>query len=43
VATYDTRKEAEAHRDALIAQDPRNADVLDILEDDGEETVKEAS
>lgn len=32
VATYETRREAEAHRDALIAKDPRQADALVILE-----------
>jgi hypothetical protein len=37
VATYATREKAEAHRNALIAQDPRNADVLFILEDDADE------
>jgi hypothetical protein len=42
VATYETRREAEAHRDALIAKDPRRADAFVILEDedDGEEAPK---
>jgi hypothetical protein len=37
VATYETRREAEAHRDALIAKEPRQADALVILEDRGDE------
>jgi hypothetical protein len=37
VATYDTRREAESHRDILIAKDPRNADSLVILEEPGDE------
>lgn len=43
VVTYETRREAEAHRDALIAKDPRNADALVIHEDDehGEQPTEE--
>lgn len=37
VATYETRREAEAHRDALIAKDPRQVDALVILDDTGDE------
>ena len=32
--TFETRKEAEACFDALVAQDARFLDVLTILEDD---------
>jgi hypothetical protein len=41
VATYETRREAEAHRDSLIAKDPREADALVIVEDQGDKEKAE--
>jgi hypothetical protein len=33
VASFETRREAEAHRDALIAKDPGRANALVVLGD----------
>lgn len=37
IATFETREKAEAHREVLIARDPRLAKALVILEEQGDE------